>query len=39
MTAPTVELNPDTYINRELSNLQFQRRVLALADDPSIPLL
>ncbi len=39
MTAPTVELNPDTFINRELSNLQFQRRVLALADDPSVPLL
>jgi polyphosphate kinase len=39
MTAPTVELNPDTFINRELSNLQFQRRVLALADDPNVPLL
>jgi polyphosphate kinase len=35
----TVELNPENYINRELSNLQFQRRVLALAEDPSIPLL
>lgn len=35
----TVELNPDNYINRELSNLQFQRRVLSLVEDPNIPLL
>jgi polyphosphate kinase len=35
----TVELNPENYINRELSNLQFQRRVLSLAEDPTIPLL
>ncbi|XWX02955.1 polyphosphate kinase 1 [Aggregatilineales bacterium SYSU G02658] len=39
MILPTVELNPDTFINRELSTLQFQRRVLALANDPNIPLL
>jgi polyphosphate kinase len=35
----TPELNPETYLNRELSNLQFQRRVLALAEDENIPLL
>jgi len=32
-------LRPDTYINRELSTLAFQRRVLALATMPHIPLL
>jgi polyphosphate kinase len=39
MIHPTPELNPETYLNRELSNLQFQRRVLALAEDENIPLL
>ena len=32
-------LSPDTYYNRELSTLLFNERVLALAKDPSIPLL
>src|SRR5712671_2316850 len=27
------------YLNRELSMLEFQARVLALAEDPSVPLL
>src|SRR4030043_144029 len=31
--------SPDTLINRELGILEFQRRVLAQADDPNIPLL
>ncbi|MGD2022983.1 MAG: polyphosphate kinase 1 [Desulfobacterales bacterium] len=31
--------SPDTLINRELSWLSFARRVLALAEDPDIPLL
>lgn len=31
--------NPDLYINRELSLLEFNRRVLAQADDPAVPLL
>src|SRR5512139_908406 len=35
MTQPS----PDTLINRELGILQFQRRVLAQAADPSVPLL
>jgi polyphosphate kinase len=30
---------PEHFINRELSLLQFQRRVLAQAADPSVPLL
>lgn len=33
------ELTPDTFINRELSTLEFQKRVLALAADESLPLL
>lgn len=33
------EYAPSAYINRELSTLQFQRRVLALAKNPDIPLL
>ncbi|MBT9589498.1 MAG: polyphosphate kinase 1 [Thiobacillus sp.] len=31
--------SPETLINRELGTLAFQQRVLAQADDPSIPLL
>ena len=31
--------SPNTLINRELSWLSFARRVLALAEDPEIPLL
>ncbi|MDO4427649.1 MAG: polyphosphate kinase 1 [Moraxella sp.] len=31
--------SPNAYINRELSTLQFQLRVLALAKNPDIPLL
>ncbi len=35
-----IKLNsPDTLINRELSWLKFARRVLALAEDPELPLL
>lgn len=35
-----IKLNsPDTLINRELSWLNFARRVLALAEDPKLPLL
>lgn len=34
-----LRLNPDNFINRELSTLSFNRRVLALALEPSIPLL
>ncbi|CAN5280925.1 RNA degradosome polyphosphate kinase [soil metagenome] len=32
-------LPPDRYLNRELSWLEFNARVLALAEDPEIPLL
>src|SRR3990172_2584659 len=32
-------LTPDNFTNRELSTIQFNRRVLALAQDPNIPLL
>lgn len=32
-------IDPDLYLNRELSLLQFQRRVLAQACDESVPLL
>src|SRR4249919_1992326 len=30
---------PQLYVNRELSLIEFQRRVLAEADDPMVPLL
>ncbi|MEO8608464.1 MAG: polyphosphate kinase 1 [Chloroflexota bacterium] len=33
------ELTPDTYINRELAWIEFNSRVLAVAQDPSVPLL
>ena len=33
------ELTPDTYLNRELAWIEFNRRVLAVAQDPSVPLL
>ena len=33
------ELRPDNFINRELSAIDFQKRVLALAEDESTPLL
>jgi polyphosphate kinase len=32
-------LSPENFINRELSTLDFQKRVLALAEDESTPLL
>ena len=40
-TSPTVDhtLPEDRYLNRELSWLDFNARVLALAADPSLPLL
>ena len=36
---PLPELTPENYINRELSWIEFNRRVLAQAMDESIPLL
>ena len=41
MPLPTPEplFRRDHFINRELSLLQFQRRVLAQAADPAMPLL
>ncbi len=33
------ELNPDTYLNRELAWIEFNRRVLTMARDESLPLL
>ena len=32
-------LPPDLYLNRELGQLEFNRRVLALAADPRVPAL
>ncbi|MBK0420544.1 RNA degradosome polyphosphate kinase [Leucobacter sp. CSA2] len=37
--AETEELAPDRYIDRELSWLAFNQRVLELAEDPTVPLL
>jgi polyphosphate kinase len=41
MSAPATPTASDgaRYLNRELSMLEFQARVLALAEDPSVPLL
>lgn len=36
---PLPELNPTTYNNRELAWIAFNRRVLAMAQDESVPLL
>ena len=36
---PAIQLSPENYLNREAATLAFQRRVLALAQDPNIPLL
>ncbi len=36
---PAVATAPDRFLNRELSTLQFNERVLALAEDPEAPLL
>jgi len=36
---PLPELTPANFINRELSTIDFQKRVLALAEDESTPLL
>ncbi len=33
------ELTPQTYVNRELAWLEFNRRVLAIAQDETVPLL
>jgi len=43
MSEPTThhlpELNPEIFINRELSTIEFQKRVLAQAKNPNVPLL
>ena len=36
---PSDLTNPELYINRELSQLEFMRRVVAQAEDESVPLL
>ena len=36
---PAVDLGPARFLNRELSWLDFNTRVLALAEDPTVPLL
>ena len=35
----SIQLNPEHFVNRELGLLAFNRRVLAQAEDPNIPLL
>jgi polyphosphate kinase len=35
----TVELNPQNFLNRELSTLEFARRVLSLSKESTLPLL
>ena len=37
--SPAVQLSPASFINRELSTIDFQKRVLALAEDEATPLL
>jgi len=39
MATPAITLSPENYINRELSWLDFNNRVLAEAEDESLPLL
>jgi len=39
LAAPAADLPDDRFLNRELSWLDFNARVLALADDPETPLL
>ena len=39
MSTPTAELPEDHYLNRELSWLDFNARVLALAENSATPLL
>src|SRR6516225_2419496 len=38
-SAPVTPESSEAYINRELSWLHFARRVMALAEDPTVPLL
>ena len=36
---PLPDLTPENFINRELSNIEFQKRILANARDERVPLL